>query len=153
MPISADLETPLLLLDERRMQHNIDRMQARMDALGVRFRPAAEQLAQHGLRHGHCHDVLIEIDTDGHRSGLEPADPRLDAVARALRTQGGHGARLRGVMTHAGSSYALHTPEALAAMAERERAGCVEAAQRLRAAGHACAVVLPTSDESVQCWE
>ncbi len=85
--------------------------------------------------------MLIEIDTDGHRSGLAPADPRLDAVAHALRTQGGHGARLAGVMTHAGSSYALHTPEALAAMAERERAGCVDAARRLRAAGHACEVV------------
>jgi D-serine deaminase-like pyridoxal phosphate-dependent protein len=44
-------------------------------------------------------------------------------------------------MTHAGSSYALHTPEALAAMAEQERAGCVDAAQHLRAAGHACEVV------------
>jgi D-serine deaminase-like pyridoxal phosphate-dependent protein len=214
MLVPADLETPLLLLDEQRMQHNIDRMQARMNALGVRFRPhaktskcalvvqrqiaagaqgitvstlkeaerffaagiddilyavaivpakfdhalrlsraglrltllvesvaAAEQLTRHGLQHGHCHDVLIEIDTDGHRSGLTPADPRLDAVARALRMQGGHGARLRGVMTHAGSSYVLHTPEALAAMAEQERAGCVAAAQRLRAAGHACPVV------------
>jgi D-serine deaminase-like pyridoxal phosphate-dependent protein len=44
-------------------------------------------------------------------------------------------------MTHAGSSYALNTPEALAAMAEQERAGCVRAAERLRAQGHACPVV------------
>ena len=42
MLIPADLETPLLLLDERRMQHNIARMQARMDVLGVRFRPHAK---------------------------------------------------------------------------------------------------------------
>ena len=33
------LETPQLLLDEARMTRNIARMQARMDALGVRFRP------------------------------------------------------------------------------------------------------------------
>src|SRR6185312_4940853 len=39
MPIPSALETPLLLLDEAQMQRNIDRMQARMDALGVRFRP------------------------------------------------------------------------------------------------------------------
>ncbi len=32
-------------------------------------------------------------------------------------------------MTHAGSSYELDTPEALAALAEQERAGCVSATQ------------------------
>ena len=122
MLIPADLETPVLLLDERRMQHK--------ESVA-----AAEQLTLHGLSHYHCHEAMIEIDTDGHRSGLEPADPRLEAVARALRTEDGYGARLTGVMTHAGSSYALRAPEALAAMAERERAGCVEAARRLRAAG------------------
>ena len=35
----AGLETPLLLLDEARMQRNIARMQSRLDALGVAFRP------------------------------------------------------------------------------------------------------------------
>lgn len=35
----AELETPAALVDTLRMQRNIDRMQARMDALGVRFRP------------------------------------------------------------------------------------------------------------------
>jgi D-serine deaminase-like pyridoxal phosphate-dependent protein len=44
-------------------------------------------------------------------------------------------------MTHAGSSYALNTPAALAALAEQERALCVAAAQTLRRAGHACPVV------------
>ena len=39
MSLPSDLETPVLLLDEARMQRNIERMQARMDALGVRFRP------------------------------------------------------------------------------------------------------------------
>ena len=49
--------------------------------------------------------------------------------------------QLGGVMTHAGSSYELDTPEALAALAEQERAGCVRAAERLRAAGLPCPVV------------
>jgi threo-3-hydroxy-D-aspartate ammonia-lyase len=35
----ADLPTPALLLDETRMQHNIQRMAARMQQLGVAFRP------------------------------------------------------------------------------------------------------------------
>ena len=102
---------------------------------------AAAALSRHGLQHGHCHDALIEIDTDGHRSGVRADDPRLLAVAAALRTDAGHGARLAGVMTHAGASYALHDPKALEEMAERERAGCVWAAERLRSAGHRCEIV------------
>ena len=212
-PLSR-LETPLLLLDERRMQRNIDRMQTRMNELGVSFRPrvktskcpevarrqlaagahgitvstlkeadeffaagindilyavaiapakfdhamrlaraglkltllvesvaAAEQLSRHGMANSLCHEVLIEVDTDGHRSGIEAGDPLLLEVASALQNDGARGARLKGVMTHAGGSYSLNTPDALTAMAEQERAGCVEAATRLRAAGHACEIV------------
>jgi len=208
--MELNLETPALLLDEARMQHNMARMQERMNVLGVAFRPhvktskclevarrqlalgargitvstlkeaeqffaagvddilyavaivpnkldhalrlvraglrltllvessaMAAEVARHGLEHGVCYDVLIEVDTDGHRSGIAPADPLLLDVAAALTG----GARLKGVMTHAGSSYDLHTPEALAAMAEQERSRCVDAAERLRAAGHACEVV------------
>jgi len=97
----------------------------------------AAEVARHGLEHGVCYDVLIEVDTDGHRSGIAPADPLLLDVAAALTG----GARFKGVMTHAGSSYDLRTPDALAAMAEQERSRCVDAAERLRAAGHACEVV------------
>ena len=35
----ADLDTPAALVDVARMQRNIDRLQQRTDALGVRFRP------------------------------------------------------------------------------------------------------------------
>jgi len=42
------------------------------------------------------------------------------------------------VMTHAGSSYDLDTPEALEAMAEQERSGCVGAAEHIRGAGIPC---------------
>jgi D-serine deaminase-like pyridoxal phosphate-dependent protein len=208
------LETPLLLLDEGRMRHNIERMQTRMNKLGVSFRPhvktskcpevakrqlaagacgitvstlkeaeeffehgfndilyavaivpnkldhamklirnglrltllvesvlAAEQISGHGMENSVCYDVLIEVDTDGHRSGIEPNDPLLIEVAASLRNDGKHGARLKGVMTHAGSSYSLRTPEALEAMAEQERSGCVDAAKRLRAAAYEVEVV------------
>ena len=214
MRVPADLETPRLLLDAVKMQRNIDRMQARMDALRVPFRPhvktskcaevvrrqltagargitvstlreaeqfasegiddilyavgiapakldhamriartgvrltllvesvaGAQAVARHGVLHGHRHDVMIEIDTDGHRSGVRPEDAQLTAIADALRGDERGGARLAGVMTHAGSSYALSSREALEAMAEQERAGCVRAAQRLREAGHDCARV------------
>ncbi|MDE2489038.1 MAG: alanine racemase, partial [Alphaproteobacteria bacterium] len=48
---------------------------------------------------------------------------------------------LAGVLTHAGESYGLSTPEALEAAAEAERAAAVAAAEQLRALGHACAIV------------
>ena len=99
---------------------------------------AAQAIAQFGQEHGERFEVWIEVDTDGHRSGIKPGEPALLDVGRALQ-QGG--ALLGGVMTHAGASYDLHTPEALQAMAEQERAGCVLAAQRLRDAGLPCPIV------------
>ena len=69
--------------------------------------------------------TLIEIDTDDHRSGIKPESAALLAVAQALESPV---CEIVGVMTHAGSSYDLNTPEALIAMAEQERAGCVRAA-------------------------
>jgi threo-3-hydroxy-D-aspartate ammonia-lyase len=95
----------------------------------------AEAIAKFGMAHGECFEVWIEIDTDNHRAGVKPADAALLAIAAALD---GTGATLGGVLTHAGSSYELNTPEALQAIAEQERAGCVHAAQRLRDAGWRC---------------
>ncbi len=81
--------------------------------------------------------VLVEIDSDDHRGGVKPESSALLAIAGAL----GEGATLRGVMTHAGASYACRTTEAIAAMAEQERAAVVRAAERLRAAGFDAPVV------------
>jgi len=99
---------------------------------------SARVIAAFGRANGEAFDVLIEVDTDGHRSGIRPEEDSLLEVARVLHEGG---MRLGGVMTHAGSSYELDTPEALRAMAEQERAGCVRAAQRLREAGLPCPVV------------
>ena len=83
-------------------------------------------------------DVLIEIDSDGHRAGLRPDDARLLEVARALA---GGGATVAGVMTHAGASYSCASIAEIRAMAERERDTAVHAARRLRDAGFAAPVV------------
>jgi D-serine deaminase-like pyridoxal phosphate-dependent protein len=77
--------------------------------------------------------AMIEVDTDGHRSGLTPDSPKIVEIARRLRDH--PGTSFRGLMTHAGASYDCRTPESLAAIAEQERAGIVRAAGRLRAAG------------------
>src|SRR5690606_35970672 len=86
--------------------------------------------------------VLIEIDTDGHRSGVQPDAPLLLEIASRLgkSTEVG-GAWLAGVMTHAGASYDCETTAEIEALAEQERAGAVHAAERLRNAGYPAPVV------------
>lgn len=82
--------------------------------------------------------ALIEIDCDGHRSGVKPGDAGLmRAIAAALEPA----AELRGVLTHGGESYAANGRAALEAAAEQERLAVVSAAAILRAAGHPCPVV------------
>lgn len=208
MSALSDLVTPAALIDETRMMRNISRMQARIDALGVRLRPhvktskcvdvarrqsgqgsrgitvstlkeaecflaagfddilyaacippnkidralalrrrgcaltvivdsiaAARALAEVGRTNDHVFDVMIEVDSDGHRSGVNAGDGLLIDIAREL-TDGG--AILKGVLTHAGSSYDLNAPETLEQLAEQERREIVAAAERLRAAGFPC---------------
>ena len=91
--------------------------------------------AQAVVNTGHRFDVMIEIDTDGHRAGVKPEADLLLQVGRTLHEGG---ALLKGVMTHAGASYACRSEAALQAMAEQERSRCVRAAERLRAAGLPC---------------
>ena len=79
--------------------------------------------------------TLIEIDSDGHRAGVNPDDPLLIEIGRSL------GANLSGVMSHAGASYDCRGRAALEAMAEQERALTVRAAKNLRAAGMSCPIV------------
>ncbi|MEP7154252.1 MAG: alanine racemase [Betaproteobacteria bacterium] len=207
----AELETPALLLERRRMLDNIARMRAHMQKLKVSFRPhvktakcveaalamcggvpgsitvstlrEADYFADHGFtdilyavgitpnKMAHVQALqargvtmtvildgvdaahalvaeaasrkmkiraLIEIDCDGNRAGVLPDSPVLLEVARILA---GGGVTVGGVMTHAGSSYECRSDASLRAMAEQERARTLDAAQRLRAAGHEAPVV------------
>ncbi|MBB5047664.1 D-serine deaminase-like pyridoxal phosphate-dependent protein [Rhodopseudomonas rhenobacensis] len=99
----------------------------------------ADAVADWVKAHGDALPVLIEVDADGHRSGVAPNDAAtLTAIGRRLI---GGGADLRGVLLHAGASYGLSDPEAIAAAAEAERAAAVGAATLLRQAGLPCPVV------------
>ncbi|WP_070886534.1 DSD1 family PLP-dependent enzyme [Pseudomonas sp. D1-3] len=95
----------------------------------------AQAIVDFGQKHDEHFEVWIEIDSDGHRSGLKVNDPALLQVAQVLY---GGGMQLVGVMTHAGSSYEMHSLQALQALAEQERFTCVAAAQAIRAAGLPC---------------
>lgn len=211
MTTIQELGTPTALIDTQRMEHNIERMQERMNALGVRFRPhvktskcppvanaqiasgaqgitvstlkeaerffktgftdilyavgmvpsklpqalalcqrgcdlkilvdnveAAREIGSFGKVHEIAFEVWIEIDTDGHRSGIKPDADGLLEIARILHDAG---MCLGGIMTHAGSSYDYDDHAALLAISEQERAGAVRAAQRLRDAGLSCSAV------------
>ncbi len=99
---------------------------------------AARAVAARASEEGAAIPALIEIDCDGHRAGVQPGqtDPLL-AIAGTL-----HAAHcLRGVMTHAGESYGCRSTEAIADMAEQERAAAVGCAEAIRAAGLPCPVV------------
>lgn len=99
---------------------------------------SAREIGRFGKAHDAVFEVWIEIDSDGHRSGIKPEDDSLLEVARALKEADIH---VGGVMTHAGSSYDYDYHAALLVISEQERAGAVRAAQRLRKAGFQCPVV------------
>lgn len=81
--------------------------------------------------------ALIEIDSDGHRSGIAPDSSDLVEIGRVLHVS----ETLRGVVTHAGESYSAVGSESHAAFAEAERAAAVQAAETLRTAGFPCPIV------------
>lgn len=204
------LTTPSLILDEAKMNANVDRLAQRARSLGVTLRPhlktaksvdvarrvltggngpatvstlaEAEVLAAAGikdilyavgispqklervlaLRASGCDltiildseeqaaivaevslaarvpvPTLIEIDSDGHRGGVQPDDPMLLAIGRRLHARNS----LRGVITHAGESYGVSGTEAHADFVIRERDAVVTAARALRSAGLPCPII------------
>ena len=100
---------------------------------------AADMVAAKGEALGVQFAALIEIDSDGHRSGIQPGDRRLLDVG--ARLHGRAGSRLAGVLTHAGDSYNCGTIDGIRALAERERKAVVECAQALKRAGMPCDIV------------
>ena len=100
---------------------------------------SARVVASRGNELGMQFPALIEIDSDGHRSGVKPEDDVLLEIGRILHSS--RGAQLRGVMTHAGDSYNCDTVEKIRAIALRERDAVVRCAARLRAAELPCPIV------------
>ena len=100
---------------------------------------AAKAVAAKSRETGDAIPALIELDADGHRAGLQSSrGEELVAIGRAL-VDGG--AMLKGVLVHAGESYAEPGEAAIVAAAAGERATAVGAAALLRAAGLPCPTV------------
>ena len=202
------LETPVLVLDQQKMNGNITRMRDQLARLGVSFRPhvktsksidvvrrvisaqtgpitvstlkeaeyfagfgftdilyavgitpnkfqhvldlrargvaltvildsvgMAETLAAYAIERNASLEVMIEIDCDGHRSGVQPGSDELLDIAQRLAAGK---LTLKGIITHAGNSYSCKSTEAITAMARQERDAAVGCAQRLREHGYSC---------------
>jgi D-serine deaminase-like pyridoxal phosphate-dependent protein len=100
---------------------------------------SARIVAVRGAELGVRLPALIEIDSDGHRSGVKPDDAVLLEIGRIL--EAGSGTQLRGIMTHAGDSYNCDTVDKIGEMAVRERDAVARCATRLQSAGLPCPVV------------
>jgi len=102
-------------------------------------REQAEAVAAIARETGEKLPVLLEIDVDGHRSGVQMDElDQLPALAKILADGGAVPA---GIMSHSGASYGLTDEDDIAAAAEEERAGAVRAAQVLRDNGFAAPIV------------
>lgn len=97
---------------------------------------AAERFGrEEGLRFS----FAVEVDSGEHRSGVAGGESRIVGLAAAIH-RSPH-LTFRGVMTHAGHSYATDDREELRAIAGRERDVIVGAAEAVRAAGIPCEMV------------
>lgn len=83
--------------------------------------------------------VLIELDCDGHRSGVTLDDSILVDIGRLLNTK--PGVTLKGVLTHAGESYQCRSIEKIRELSRIEQSAAVKAAGILRQNGLPCPVV------------
>lgn len=96
-------------------------------------------VAAKGQEHGRTLPVLIELDCDGHRSGVTLEDSLLLDIGQLLHRE--KGVALAGVLTHAGDSYQCKSVEAIRALAETERNMAVKASLLLRKHDLPCPIV------------
>jgi D-serine deaminase-like pyridoxal phosphate-dependent protein len=110
---------------------------ARLNADGANITVITDDLSAAEAISAHPADIkaLIEIDSGEHRGGVLASEQLISEIADRL------GSHLIGVMTHAGHSYQGRGAAEIARIAEQERSNIVQAAERLRAEGHAISVV------------
>ncbi|GHD51626.1 alanine racemase [Thalassobaculum fulvum] len=95
----------------------------------------AAEVVRVGRGQGVRFAVMLEVDVGEHRGGVAPGSEALLAAARILHEGG---MEVRGVLAHAGHTYGCTDADAVAVIAEAERAGAVSAAERIRATGIPC---------------
>jgi D-serine deaminase-like pyridoxal phosphate-dependent protein len=83
--------------------------------------------------------VLIEIDCDKARAGVDPEDPALIIIGNAI--EAAESLIFKGIMTHAGGSYACNSIVRIQSMAIQERDSALLSAERLSNVGLECEIV------------
>ena len=92
----------------------------------------AQFIAADADQSGNHYQVLIEIDSGDHRGGLQSDSEELLQIAATIANST---ARLSGVLTHAGHSYAANNSSSIEKIALQERDSIVLAANRIRSLG------------------
>jgi len=96
-------------------------------------------ISDKACQHGIDIPVLIELDCDGHRSGVTLDNSLLLDIGNQI--QASNRVTLRGVLTHAGESYQCKTWEAIQQIAKIERDVAVQCAELLLKNDLPCPVV------------
>lgn len=96
-------------------------------------------VAAKGQQYGLTIPALIELDCDGHRSGVTLDDSLLLEIGHLLNRE--KGVALRGVLTHAGESYQCQSVGEIRRLAETERDMAVTSSEILRENGLPCPTV------------
>ncbi len=93
----------------------------------------ARAIAADADQSGVEYKLLVEIDCGDKRGGLQADSAELLQIAEVIAASR---ACLQGLLTHAGQSYGVDNIAAIEQVAAQERDAVVQAAERLRAAGH-----------------
>ncbi len=101
----------------------------------VQVKIISDKACEHGINI----PVLIELDCDGHRSGVTLDDSLLLDIGKQIFSS--KGITLRGVLTHAGESYGCKTLDAIQQIAKIERDMAVKCSELLRKNDLPCPVV------------
>jgi len=95
--------------------------------------PVARAAAEFARKENCRLDFLIELDCGEHRGGIACGGAEILEIGRMFHDCAN--IKFKGVMTHAGHSYACEHPQDVSQVAESERLSVVEAADRLSQVG------------------
>jgi D-serine deaminase-like pyridoxal phosphate-dependent protein len=97
---------------------------SRIERLGILIdsESALRAIEAYSASHGTLFDVFLKVDCGYHRAGVDPQSP--DSVRLAVAIARSDGARLQGLLTHAGHSYHARDREDIRRVAAEEL-GCL----------------------------
>jgi D-serine deaminase-like pyridoxal phosphate-dependent protein len=133
-----DIQIANQIVGEPKFLRLLDLMQQARVSIAVDTLENLTELSQFFETHNQIIDVLIEIDSGLHRSGIDDVE---QAVRLARDIEGAPGVRFAGLMTHAGHVYAARDFEEVEQIGRREGEFMDEMATAIREEGMTVDVV------------